>query len=207
MEKVLNKYTSRVSKFTNELSVINHYLRTTSILRFISFVSLIIFIYFFAVYENFTYLILAGLLFLVFILLIIYYLRTRTKKRFVELLLKVNENELDVIQNHNSFLDDGSLHLKQFSYSDDLDLFGQNSLFHIMNRCGTVHGKKHLTDLFINPMKSKKEISEYQDAVKDMKDKLDFRQEILAHAVNSDDDQRRSVQTLCNGLKVLLKKD
>ncbi len=192
MQQILNNYALRVSKYNDESNRLNRYIKSTSWLRVLSFISFIVLIYFFAAYENIIYLFPAATAFILFILLIIFYLRTKNKKRFTDLLLKINKNEIDIIENHNSFLDDGAMHLKQFSYSDDLDLFGRNSLFHIINRCGTIHGKKILTELFLFPKKSKSHILDYQHAVKELNPKIRLRQNILAHALNNVDDPEKS---------------
>lgn len=189
MENFREIYSNNIEKYSSESNDLNRAIKSSSWLRIFSFVGTIFFIYLFGVYEKYIFLILSVFMLVIFIYMIAFYLRIKKKKRFVDLLLKINRNELDVIENSHSFLENGSDHYQQFTYSDDLDIFGQGSIFHIMNRCGTQQGLKHLTKLLMRPLKSKQEIADFQEAAKELGKMPDFRQRILAHALNGSDDR------------------
>lgn len=66
-------------------------------------------------------------------------------KDFNKALLQVNENEPGSIRNRTNIYDDGSEWLDdQHNYTSDLDIFGKQSLYHLLNRCATAFGRLQL---------------------------------------------------------------
>ena len=66
------------------------------------------------------------------------------------------------------------------SFSFDLDLFGDGSLFQYLNRTCSTGGKERLKDLLTGPLNDHSEIRSRQDAVKELVPGLDWRQQFLA---------------------------
>ena len=61
------------------------------------------------------------------------------------------------------------------TYASDLDLFGELSLFRLINRIGTGSGQRLLADWLKNPARLD-EINQRQSGVKELRDEIDFRQ-------------------------------
>lgn len=95
----------------------------------------------------------------------------------------INENELLIEQGGASLLDNGALFSGKQGFTTDLSVFGNHSLFHLLNRTGSISGKKSLSTLLIHPLLQQDEIIEKQAAVQELSGKTDFGQQLLAHAL------------------------
>src|SRR5438128_2502182 len=69
------------------------------------------------------------------------------KKEYFQNLAKVNENETRSILSHQNIYDNGRQFIndKHF-YTSDLDIFGDASLFHLINRSSTSFGNRKLAE-------------------------------------------------------------
>lgn len=108
------------------------------------------------------------------------------KIKYYRTLIRINENEIKMlrgqflaeIDNGEEFID------HEHYYTSDLDIFGERSLFHYINRTVTGFGRERLAQSLRKSCKIK-EIKERQEAVKEMREKLDFRQNIQAHGLTT----------------------
>lgn len=85
----------------------------------------------------------------------------------------INQNEVDNLERKVNFYPDGH----QFSdglhpYTDDLDIFGDFSLFHYINRCFTRNGNAKLAAVLKEPP-AKEEVKARQEAVQELKGHLE----------------------------------
>lgn len=101
-------------------------------------------------------------------------------KAFIE----INRRELEVIEKGISEEADNGKAFKnlQHAYAEDLDLFGPKSLFQLLNRAGTFHGKSALAENLLYPTKEKNQILARQQAIKELASDFNFRQEFLVRA-------------------------
>ncbi len=116
------------------------------------------------------------------------------KRKFREVLKGINENEIRAI--HGEFLefDTG----EEFSstdheYSSDLDIFGKRSVFHFLNRTTTSIGKKILAD-WLKKFPGELNVEEHrkrQEAVVELTEKIDLRQNIQAHGQSIEDSLKK----------------
>ena len=67
------------------------------------------------------------------------------------------------------------------SYSYDLDLFGDGSLFQYLNRCGTKVGEDGLAGRLLSPCESEEAVRARQQSVKELSKNLELRQAFWAH--------------------------
>lgn len=102
-------------------------------------------------------------------------------------LIEINENEISIFNGKPSFLHDGNEFHQSDSYSMDLDIFGNRSLFHIINRCFSTEGLKALAESLLITGKNKNDIAERQESISECMGFMDLGQEILAHGLNSAD--------------------
>lgn len=119
----------------------------------------------------------------VFVFFAIIHERTIKRRNFQTTLKTINQEEIKAIQ--GAFLDygdGGEFEDSDHAYSGDLSIFGDRSLFHFLNRTTTSLGKKVLSDwLKIFPERAQlKKIRDRQDAVQELSEKIDFRQNIQA---------------------------
>ena len=120
---------------------------------------------------------------MLFIFLVKHAVRLNEQKTLHENLLFVNENELGVINNTPNKMDDGKAFNNGEGYAADLDIFGSGSLFHLLNRNSTSHGRSHLANLLISPPHHIDDIKERQQAVKAFAPQVDMRQLVTAYGL------------------------
>jgi DNA mismatch repair ATPase MutS len=107
-----------------------------------------------------------------------------TRKRALhktKLIIKINEDEISALHgNFDQFYGGKRYKDSKHAFAEDIDLFGDFSFFQFVNRTGLIHGEKRLAENF----KSNEcnDISQKQSAVKDLAERLDFRQGFTAEA-------------------------
>lgn len=118
---------------------------------------------------------------LLFLTLVLFQSKNTAKKRAVERFLHINKNELtvaeDIKQNlynsGQSYVDDHHI------YTSDLDIFGEGSIFQMINRCATLPGNNLLSKWFSHPA-SKAEIEERQQFVHELASHFPWWQDVQA---------------------------
>ena len=120
--------------------------------------------------------VLAGVCFFCFLLLVVYHTKLYEKRAFEEGLIHLYENELKALDYDLSAFDGAPEQIDtQHEFSMDLDLFGDGSLFQLINRTVTQMGKETLINWFKQPLTDKKEIVQRQESVREMKELSAFR--------------------------------
>ncbi|MCF0048487.1 DNA mismatch repair protein MutS [Dyadobacter sp. LJ53] len=108
-----------------------------------------------------------------------YNLLVRTKNRLT-FLKHINEREVLIQQRKLNGIDSGAEFLNaDHAYAVDLDIFGQHSLFQILNRTTTEPGKMQLASWLMRPAEPDL-ILERQKAAAELAPKIDWRQEFQA---------------------------
>ena len=111
-----------------------------------------------------------------FLLLVVYHTKLYEKRTFEEGLIRLYENELKGLDYDLSAFDGAPEQIDtQHVFSMDLDLFGDRSLFQLVNRTVTRMGKETLIDWLKQPLNDKKEILSRQESVREMKELSAFR--------------------------------
>lgn len=135
-------------------------------------------------------------IFLLFLLpfaaLMIYHNRLATRKEYKDALILLNQQELNGLNYDFSAFDGASEKVSgEHSFSLDLDVFGDRSLFQAINRTVTFPGKEQLANWFLHPFTSKKAILSRQEAVKELASHTQLRQHFYVtgsqHAGNKND--------------------
>lgn len=129
-----------------------------------------------------------------FILAVAIHEKTIKRRKFREALRAINENEIKAIDGEFLDVDPGDEFFSiEHEYSSDLDIFGKRSVFHYLNRTTTSIGKKLLSDWLREfPEKFKAEDQrKKQEAVQELAEKIDLRQNIQAHGVFIEDSLKR----------------
>jgi MutS domain V/MutS domain III len=138
----------------------------------------------------FTILTIAGVLTLLatlffFIILLKRYAVTSNKIAFTENLIRINTNEINALDgDYSAFDGGGDLADSNHDFSLDIDLFGDDSLFRYINRSVTGPGRSLLADWFSDPYRLSGQISERQEAVRELAGKLDWRQQFMAYGLD-----------------------
>jgi DNA mismatch repair ATPase MutS len=138
---------------------------------------------------------LAVLFFGSFILLMRFHSKLSFQKQILIALIEINENEISYLERKKIPFENGQ-EFNDFHhpYAYDLDIFGEHSLFQNLNRTATFIGKRTLAKQLLTLLPNE-EILKNHKAVKELSEKLDWRQEFLAFAKISQD-TKSSYETL-----------
>jgi DNA mismatch repair ATPase MutS len=118
-----------------------------------------------------------------FFLLLKWNFRLNDQRNLLQKLLFINNNELNVLNNLPNNFGSGEHYLTDESYLNDIDVFGKQSLFHLLNRTTTSHGEQQLANLLQRPLLSKDDIESYQEAIHILSQQTDTRQSITAYGL------------------------
>ncbi|EJL62822.1 MutS-related protein [Flavobacterium sp. CF136] len=180
-------YQNKVVHYTEALSKTNKKYNSISILRLFSiFICLYLGFYYIKTNEI-LYLICAFIFFMGFVFLMRFHSRLSFQKQLTTALLKINENEIIYLKREKIPFENG-IEFNDFHhpYAYDLDIFGDHSLFQNLNRTATFIGKKTLANQLLSQFQNKA-ILENQQAVKELKSKIEWRQDFYALAAVSTD--------------------
>jgi DNA mismatch repair ATPase MutS len=180
-------YQNKVTQFTQAFQKINKKYNTISILRLLSIFICLFSLFYYIKTNDVLYVVFALLSFTAFIILMRIHSRLSFQKQLTTALLKINENEIAYLKREKLPFENGVEFIDfHHPYAYDLDIFGEHSLFQNLNRTATYIGKKTLANqlLKLNPNES---ILENQEAINELKTKMNWRQEFLALATISND--------------------
>ncbi|TDO73080.1 MutS-like protein [Flavobacterium chryseum] len=183
----MNSYQDKVAHYSELFNKINKRYNSISILRLLS-VFLCLFLLFYYIKTNeILYVAFAFLSFVGFVFLMRIHSRLSFQKQITTALLKINENEISFLKREKLPFENG-IEFNDFHhpYAYDLDIFGEHSLFQNLNRTATFIGKKTLANQLLTQF-SNEIILENQEAISELKSKIDWRQDFLALATVSND--------------------
>lgn len=126
------------------------------------------------------------------------------QKEYFQNLEKVNENEIQSIVNSTNIYGNGERFVsdKHF-YSSDLDIFGNASLFQLLNRASTWLGNKKLAEWLDAPA-IKDQVISRQLAVNELSRKKDWKQEMQAKLLFAAREDTEQMQRLFKYLSIRL---
>ncbi len=132
--------------------------------------------------QNSVWLLLGAVFLLVvgFAFLVLRQSRLEKIRAYKRALLKVNENEVLVLESRQNMYADGAEYEDpKHAYVSDLDIFGPQSLFALINRCATKEGEGLLASWLLRPSK-KEDIVARQCATKELAGKKEWIQQLQA---------------------------
>lgn len=175
-------YGRRIELFSEQLNQIQEQIRRTSIWRVAVFLITIVGIYFGAVQDSWPALLsVLALGTTVFILLMLRHIRLFREKHRNNQLLQFNRTEWELMDGNTESKDEGQLFMDpNHPFAGDLDVFGKRSLFQLIDRCVTWLGKKRLSETLLYPLKRKSELMQRQQAIEELKNLPEWRQEFQA---------------------------
>lgn len=181
---IKTEYQDRIQDLETKFDEIKRKNLKYGFLRFVIF-GLIAWWVYRSVQNGFTWipvLILVGMIAL-FLIIIHHHTGIKNRQAILKNMIRINQNELDVIHRRPSFFDDGAGFHIEHSYTPDLDIFGFRSLYHMINRCFSEPGRKMLADWLANPDFDKGEILKRQVAIRTLMADIDLRQQFCAQGL------------------------
>ena len=180
-------YKAKKENYSVQLNTINKKYNSVSFLRLISIVLFLVSIYYYLKSSAIIYVALSVFLFIAFIVLMRIHSKLLFKKQVNQALFSINEDEITYLERKKIPFENGiEFNDFQHPYAYDLDIFGEHSLFQNLNRTATFIGKKNLAEKLLK-LSPNEEIRNNHKAVKELSEKLNWRQEFLAFAKISND--------------------
>ncbi|MTI20375.1 hypothetical protein E1176_05010, partial [Fulvivirga sp. RKSG066] len=173
-----NIFTARAAQFKIEADALNKQSNVYSTTRIVLFIIAIVLIVYFA---NIRYGLGIGIVALLFPVIFgsVVNRHNRVTKKLLRCrnLTKINEEEILRLKGDLKSFDSGNEFLiEKHAYAKDIDVFGRNSLYQLLNRANTPSGKQTLAN-WLNAKSTREEIAGRQKAVVELKEQLDWRQE------------------------------
>ncbi len=154
-----------------------------SALRLLVFAGVVYGIYIAIVRQESLFVYLVIILLALFLWLVKLSQRLNAKRQLNENLVAINQNELNLLKGlDNRFANDVNK-VDRNDFTDDLDIFGDRSLFALINRATTWQGINALAENFKQPVLNTKEIYDQQLALKILAPANDRRQNIMASSM------------------------
>jgi DNA mismatch repair ATPase MutS len=187
----IENYQTRIEKYTQEAQKIRqrvYFMGFVRLIEFLTGISLVIILFESKLYTSGN-LVIVGFGFL-FLYLVKIHASLKEKKQHIDNLVQINQKEAEALQGNISAFDTGKeLMSIEHPYEYDLDILGEKSLFQFLNRTCSALGKYTLADWLKYPQKDKEEILARQAAIQELKDKIDWRQNLGALASLADEKQ------------------
>lgn len=181
MELPIHIFKDRVTLFSTKRTQLNETHNKLSTLRIAIFLGAVIALVYFANERNFYFVFGILLVFpFVFGVLIKHHNKIKYKRDHHSILSLINEEEIlkqegDLKKFYNGI----DFSEPNHPYAADLDIFGSNSLYQLLNR-GTMWGSKELLANWLKSAAENEEIKKRQEAVAELTPQLEWRQEFQA---------------------------
>ena len=130
--------------------------------------------------------IVAAIIFFLFV--VVRHLRSDRLQKKAQILRDINQNELSILEGGvNSYHDGARYEVKRHPYVHDLDVLGDRSMYHQINRTKTFHGGQLLAQ-WLMQLDSTDIIALRQEAVKELEGEPDWCQELAFRLYGTEDD-------------------
>jgi hypothetical protein len=140
--------------------------------------------------KNSAFLVFPLLLLAGFLFLVKKAVHLKREINFRKILITINQEEIQALAGDHSAFDPGVSFIDyHHEYSYDLDIFGEHSIYRLVNRTATPLGKETLAHRLLYPGNDPDQIRYRQEAVRELVNKLEWRQNFQATARESDWEQ------------------
>lgn len=183
----MEAYISKVEHYSKVFNKINKRYNSISILRLLSVFFCLFMLFYYIKTNEALYIVFAILSFVGFLFLMRIHTKLSFEREVTKAVLKINKDEISFLKREKLSFENG-IEFNDFHhpYASDLDIFGEHSLFQNLNRTATFIGKKTLAHQLLN-LFSNETIVENQEAINELKSKIDWRQDFEALAIVSAD--------------------
>lgn len=183
----MEAYSNKVSQYSEIFTKISKRYNSISLLRLLSIFFCLFMLFYYIKTSEIIYSVLAFLSFAGFLFLMRVHSKLSFKRDLTKAILKINEDEISYLKREKLPFENG-VEFNDFHhpYAYDLDIFGEHSLFQNLNRTATFIGKKTLAEKLLHHF-SNEIILLNQEAIAELSNKIDWRQDFQALAVVSHD--------------------
>ncbi len=179
MSEPVSFYKQRILHYKEKVGFLRRKLRFIPWSRLVLFAMAIAGVVLFTTNGNPISLIGSIAVFVVFLTAGWYDFRIKRKITNLEILEKINLQEIAAIGGNYAAFDPGNeFQDEDHPYTHDLDVFGPGSLFQYVNRTSTIYGRRRLAEYFIHSFQFRDEIVARQQAVRELAGKIELRQQL-----------------------------
>lgn len=202
IDPVISSFRERTSSFFSLSEVLTKKYNNLSIVRTIVFVGAVIGLIYFANLRNFVAVTTIVIAFpFLFAVLLKVHNKIAYRKAHAQFIAAINTAEISRIEVDLKSFDTGERFIDaNHPYMTDLDVFGKNSLFQLLNRC-TAESSKQLLATWLSQAAPREEIYKRQEAVKELVPMLEWRQDFQASGMHYEDKDSH-INTLLEWLSV-----
>jgi DNA mismatch repair ATPase MutS len=183
MEQPISFYEKNTSQYIDDLRQLKPLATLVATLRLACFLVFAFATYKWIANHSSAWMVTALVLAIAFVVLVRIAWRMNDRIALLQKLQFINNNELNVLRHLPNQFDHGAAFSSNDNNSGDLDIFGPNSLYHLLNRTTTWHGKQQLATMLQQPLLAKNEIEQHQQAVKALSTQKELRQLLTAHGL------------------------
>ena len=185
-DQIKEKYLSSATNYMSLEIKESRRLLILSVLRLITFIGGLILIWLGFTASNLAGVVLALIMTILFLYLLKQFSDHSQKREFFSNLSHINRNESEALSGNLSAFDTGGSHIDiKHDFSFDVDLFGSHSLFQYLNRTVTGYGRDILADWLSDPFILSTELTQRQNAIKELASKDRWRQEFMASGMKT----------------------
>lgn len=180
---VNENYIKRKNKYTHLIKLLNKYSNYLAAFRLIFFLICLGFLINFYTKELYYMDISIALVFIiVYIILLNYHNKIKYNKKLCLKIIEINESSIESAKGEwMNFADTGKEFMNEkHPYINDLDIFGKGSLFQFINSTVTYMGRMEIKEALSKRRYSIDEIYERQNAIKELSNKIGWKQRFLA---------------------------
>ena len=182
MKNIQNIYQERASEFAESAETLQRKYNYYSIVRLLTFfLGIFLAIFLFNKWNVWIGLLFLVIFFFCFVRFIFWHRAIAERAKHLRYLSTINQEELDALNHQYQHFDSGAAFVEvAHPYTIDLDIFGDYSLFQYLNRCATSIGRKQLAT-YLAETTTTSEILARQAAIEELKEQLDWRQNLQAY--------------------------
>jgi hypothetical protein len=195
-ELVREKYMEAAETFSSLAAKEERLLISLSLLRLLSFIGAVTLLLF-GLFDSRPFMFwFSALLIMLFLFLLKSYSNHSVKKDYLENRASVNSNEADAVSGDLSAFDPGEKYRSDVhDFSNDIDIFGNSSLFHYLNRTVTGGGSDILARWLSYPFALSSGFVSRQEAIHELASRENWRHHFLASATRNPV-EKQNIQSL-----------
>ena len=180
----LNFYSNRIQNFKAEVLQLKKANRKYSAIRLISAIGAFVLFYVLLPYSSVIAVSVTGILIGILAIFVRKYSSNEKNIKRLSKLIEINENEINCLETRHSKLYNNGVEydIPNHPYSSDLDIYGEHSIYQLINRCVSRSGNDTLAKYLASPANNDT-ISQRQIAIQELSSKIDWRQNIIQYGL------------------------
>ncbi|WDV44352.1 DNA mismatch repair protein [Clostridiaceae bacterium M8S5] len=195
MKKPLDTYEKRKNFYFNLMNKQRKTINKLSNIRLVTVLTLIVNIVILYVTKRYSLIYYVSPAYIaLFTILVVKHNKVKRKNKYSNALYKINSDALKRLTGKwNKFKDTGlEFQDDRHSFTSDLDIFGQGSLFQYINTTTTYMGRRTLTKYLSQPYSNKELINKRQEATNELGVKLWWRQRFMVEGLITFDESKNN---------------